>query len=511
MPKQRNVLLICTDEYRGDMLAANGLNPDICTPHMDALAQRGVNAPRHFTTFPKCVPARISMMTGRHTHTDGYRDITKLMPHGTPDLASTLQGEGYELVEFNRNHCWENMLDASHTPPELEPGQKGIRFDHHAWTAEFKPIYERHRSREKFIERVHPQGLERGEGFVNADDRNWSADYAATEMAEHYLETVRNPDRPFFCQVNLGKPHTPYETSESWFSMYDTLNLTRLPDDLPSDAPYCVERQRAVRTGNGPDGLYRAIQTTYMGMCSRIDTLAGQIVAAVDRLGLFEDTLVIFTSDHGDYAGQYGLVEKWDNHFADCLMHVPMIFAGADLPAGQTLAGLSSHADLAPTICDLLGIEPFAGIHGRSLRPAFNGQRVREAVFGNGGHESAMRERFNFYETKNRPAPEDTPESFNDHRKQYPSVGDGKQETYRLFPETMARAKMVRTDRWKYVHRETGDHEFYDLEADRWELNNLFPHADAQHKQAISDLRAKLLDWTLQTDPDRPYVENVGA
>jgi choline-sulfatase len=509
MAGRKNILILCTDEYRGDLLACNGLNPDIRTPHMDALAASGVNFRRHFTTFPKCVPARVSMMTGRYTHTDGYRTIHQLMPHGTPDLASTLQGEDYELVELGRNHCWEHMLAASHKPPELEPGQEGIAFDYHAWTPPFKAIWNKHR---KLSEAAGPHAREpatlaEGRGFVKQRAHADFADEAVTEMAEHFMKDVRDSNRPFFLQVNIGKPHPPYHADDPWFSMYDRQEMMPFPYDLPSNAPLAVERQRAVRSGfDCPEGAFRAIQSTYMGMCSKVDTLMGRLVQALKDAGLWDETVVVLTSDHGDYAGQYGLPEKWDAHFADCLTHVPMILAGGGLPEGRTVDSLTSHVDLAPTLCELTGVEPFAGIHGESMTPAMDGEATRDAVFADGGHEAEMRQRFEGVGRHSQAETStNTPDSF------VPVIdsGKGKQETYRLFPDTMARAKMVRTARWKLVWRETGDHELYDLDADRWEMHNRYP--EPGHDDVKQRLMAKLLDWTLRTDTDRPHQARVGA
>lgn len=508
----KNILILCTDEYRGDLLAANGLNPDIRTPQMDALAARGVNFRRHFTTFPKCVPARISMMTGRYTHTDGYRNIEQHLPLGQPDLASTLREKRYQLVEFGRNHCWENMLEASHRPPELAPDQQGLVFDHHAWTDPFKAIWEKHRKQDRDLERRPPASLEQGLGFVHADNKSWFADEAVTEMTDLFLRDIRDPDRAFFCQVNLSKPHPGYEVGSPWFEMYDRSQMKAFPHQLPANAPYCVQKQREVRTGmDCHDGVFLALQSTYMGMCSKIDSLIGRMIESLEAAGLWEETIVVVTSDHGDYAGQYGLPEKWDTHFPDCLMHVPMVMAGGGLPTGLTVDQLTDHSDLAPTLCELVGVDPFPGIQGRSMRPTIHGRATREAVFGNGGHEPQMRDRFNFYAQRGRPNPTATPESFSPRPDHSDKQVNGKQETYRLFPQSMARAKMVRTLHWKYVHRETGDHELYDLQADRWELCNLYPLDEPGHLAEVSHLRQLLLDWTLRTDPDRPWQAGVGA
>jgi len=504
----RNVIILCTDEYRGDMLSANGRNPDIQTPRMDALAARGVNFSQHYTPFPKCVPARISLMTGRYCHTDGYRNIFQHLPYGIPDLASHLKGKGYELVELGRNHCWENMLQASDSPPSLEAGQKGIVFDHTAWKAgPLKDVWEKRMAKRRNCDVTAgaPETLAEGKGFVWRNDSiGWLEDEAIAAQTIEYLTRVRDRSRPFFLWANLGKPHPQYYVDDPWFSMYDRRKMQPFPYGLPRNPPISLRRQREVRTGtDAPEGLFRAMQSTYMGMCSKVDMLMGRMIDCIEDEGLFEDSIVLLISDHGDFAGQYGLPEKWDTTFTDCLVHVPCAMVAPNLPAGRTARTLTDHTDVPPTICSLLGIEPFAGIHGTSMIPAADGQRTRQAVFADGGHEAEMRSRFNIYEHWKKPAPKADPATG------LVNTGGGKQETYRLYPEAMARAKMVRAEGWKLVHRETGDHELYDLNADPWEMDNIYEEPGTE--EARLELYRLLMDWTLRTDPDRPYQEKVGA
>ena len=123
--RPKNLIILCADEMRGDCLGANQLNGDIQTPHMDALADRGVNLMRHFTTFPKCVPARVSMMTGRYCHTDGFRTIFEHLPADRPNLLKSVLDHGYQTAVFGLNHAWEHMLEASHTRPNSRQDNKG--------------------------------------------------------------------------------------------------------------------------------------------------------------------------------------------------------------------------------------------------------------------------------------------------------------------------------------------------------------------------------------------------
>jgi len=490
--RPRNIIILCTDEMRGDCLGVNGLNPDIRTPHMDQLAADGVNLSRHFASFPKCVPARISLMTGRYSHTDGYRNIFQHLPADQPDVLSTLLDAGYEAAVFGKNHCWAHLLEASHTPPELEPGRRGLRIDHHTWTSPYRAIFDRRRAEHERA--AKPPGsveldrpLTPETDYRGDHDRHWS-DEAYTEQAIHFLSEGRDPRRPFFLQVNIEAPHPAYAVPEPWYSMYDPNRIEPFPHDLPTGAPLSLRAQREHRTGLNPDpALLRKMQAVYYGMISRVDDQIGRIVETIRRQNLWDDSVILLWSDHGDFAGQYGLPEKWDTTFADCLTHVPCVFAGGGLPQGRTVTALTDHTDLAATMLGLVGLEPGWHVHGHDLRPLLSGaiDAVRDAVFADGGHEAPMRRRMQY------------------------DGGNGKQLTYARCPDAMARAKMIRTDRHKLIMRETGDHELYDLRDDRWELNNRY--ADPSLAAVRTELTERLIHWCLRTDPDRPEQERVGA
>lgn len=489
----RHLVVITADEMRGDCLAANGMNPDVETPHLDALARRGVNLRRHFTCFPKCVPARISMMTGRYAHTDAFRDIYRHLPADQPNALRTLSDHGFETAVFGLNHCWEHMLAASHTPPELDPDQTGLRVDHHSWTAGFRELYDHHQAaapdRAAWIDRIDlDRPLTPDQAYDPDVDIHWDSE-AVTQQALRLITETRDPDRRLFLQVNLGPPHPPYAAPEPWLSRFDPDAITPFPHDLPRHAPLALSAQREHRTGHDPDpALLRRMQAVYYAMIARVDEQIGRILQALEDQSLTEDTAVLFTSDHGDFAGQYGLPEKWDTTFADCLTHVPCVWSAPGLPHGQTRDGLTDHTDLAATLLGLLGLDADWTTHGHDLRPLLTGQtdQLRDAVFADGGHEPEMRRRVS--QTKRE---------------------TGKQRTYRFCPDAMARARMIRTPRHKLVVRETGDHELYDLAADRWELDNRYGSPELAGVRA--DLMERLLRWNLETDPDRPHQPTVTA
>jgi arylsulfatase A-like enzyme len=166
--------------------------------------------------------------------------------------------------------------------------------------------------------------------------------------------------------------------------------------------------------------------------------------------------------------------------------------------ATSTWSPLTEHVDLLPTILDLLDLEADWGVHGESLLPIVRGERRKEAVFADGGHEREMWGRFNFSRVDR-----------SGRRRELCS----EQLTYRDCPETMARTKRARADRWKLVMRLAGGNDLYDLARDPYELNNLWGarEADPRLAKAVLDLQQRMIDWCLRTDTDRPCQENVGA
>ncbi|MCC5843989.1 MAG: sulfatase-like hydrolase/transferase [Verrucomicrobia bacterium] len=489
MSVRRNLIIVTVDEMRGDCLGVNGGWPDVSTPHMDALARRGVNLTRHFTTFPKCVPARISLTTGRYSHTDGYRNIFQHLPAGQPDLLSTLIESGYKTALFGKNHCWENVLEATHTPPELAPGQTGHRLDEHSWTNGYKKIYDRVMSEKE----AGPQP--ESEAYVRRNRKY--QDEAFAEQAVHFLREDVDPDRPFYLHVNFNAPHPRYEVEEPWYSRVNRDTLKPFPHDLPLNAPLSMKYQRKIRLGGAVSGeTLREVQAVYFGMIAKVDQLCGRIFNEIEAKGLWDNTVVVFLSDHGDFAGQYGLWEKWDTSFNDCLTRVPMVMVAPDLPVGIDFMGLSDHTDVAPTLCDLLGVPRFAGIQGKSLLPVLRGERSgRGAVFANGGHEKESRKR--------------VIDPFKDEDPALVHIRSDKQQTYLRYPDSMARAKMVRTQTHKLVYRETGDHELYDLTFDPHEMHNRF--GDPALRDVREALLMKLLDWGIRTDTEYPRQTVVSA
>ncbi|MEJ5171030.1 MAG: sulfatase-like hydrolase/transferase, partial [Fimbriimonadales bacterium] len=187
---RRNVILICMDELRGDCLGIAGHRADVRTPHVDALLSQGTVFANHFCVMPKCVPSRISMMTGRYSHTDGFRNIHQHLPAGKPDLVSTLKALGYGVAVFGINHVWEDGFDRV--------------MDVHAWT----PPHDRRWGPDSPFKSPPPETSSRPSPDMPATfhyrgcRRRWFDDLVI-ECALEFIEDRSHWSRPWFLQINL--------------------------------------------------------------------------------------------------------------------------------------------------------------------------------------------------------------------------------------------------------------------------------------------------------------------
>ncbi|MGD2175105.1 MAG: sulfatase-like hydrolase/transferase, partial [Candidatus Brocadiaceae bacterium] len=330
--KAKNVIILSSDEMRGDCPGYMG-NPDCRTPNLDRFAGRAVAFRNHYSVFPKCVPARIAMMTGRYCHTDGFRTIHQHLPNDQPDVMSTLKKHGYETALFGLNHCWENIYGEEHNA-------KGSAYvDYHSFTEGYFPhlLEKEWPVPEPGPDSVEPLGGEQGSDYGRRTEEplTFFCDDNRAQQAIHYLREVRDRSRPFFMQLNLSRPHPGYEVPEPFFSMYDREAIRAWPHAIPENAPLHMRKMRQIRTGwEAPERAFRELQAVYYGMVTKVDQVLGRVLKVIEEQDLFQNSIVLFWVDHGDFAGQYGLPEKWDTCMADCLLHVPFMLWHPDLPRG---------------------------------------------------------------------------------------------------------------------------------------------------------------------------------
>ena len=381
-----NILCICTDQQRYDALGAYG-NPHISTPTIDGLAREGVLFERCYVQSPVCAPARASLVTGRYVHAHGlWANGVALAPH-LPLFPRALADAGYDCGLVGKLHLaaafggrTESRLDDgfgffawSHDPSHPSPENA-----YHRWLAAKFPVL--------YAEAVAAEADRRRQKPSRFDTMPTEAHYSrwVREAALEFLTTGRDPGKPFFLWANFYDPHHPFVAPQEYLDRYDPTALPRPlagPDEPASKPPVQAEASRESYAGYArgfaaysPEELQEVVRA-YYAMITLVDDETRGILDALDALGLAEETLVVFTSDHGEMLGDHRLMLKGPMLYEPAV-RVPLILRWPGrLPAGERRDEIVEWIDLCPTFLDVAGVPPLPGNQGLSLLPLARGDR----------------------------------------------------------------------------------------------------------------------------------------
>ncbi len=394
MPALPHILLITADQMRADAMGCAG-NAAMLTPQLDRLAREGTLCERAYCVNPVCTPSRAALLTGRYPHCTGAWNIGVAVKEDEVTLGDHLRPLGYRCVGNGKMHF----------RPQRTPDLKG-------WGQDEDPA-RRDRPRQRdgtyygFDEVHNTEDNMVGEylDWLRATAPEWGKnphgnrpDGQTTELGsilppelhqthwvgERSVETIRrhDPARPLFMWTSFVDPHHPWNAPARYVDMYRGRALPAPPRRAGElDArPAHLRRQegRGYWPGGGEEHKHTAaeiqnIRRNYYAMVTFIDEEVGRLRAALEARGMWENTLVVFTADHGELLGDHGLLYKgpW---LYECLMRVPMILRGPGVPAGRRCDALMENADVLPTLLDLAGQAVPYGVQGRSLRPVLAGQ-----------------------------------------------------------------------------------------------------------------------------------------
>ena len=488
MSTRPHILIFNPDQWRGDVLGHMG-DPAVHTPTLDRAVTEDFVSFRHaFCQNPVCTPSRCSFMTGWYPHVRGHRTMYHMLhpERGEPVLLKQLKDSGYCVWWGGKNDLvpgqdgYAAYCDVKHTAKTNVPGNHD------------KVFYERRGPRDgdnfySFYLGEYPQPTD-GQPFQDGD---WSHVRGACEFIRGYAG-----EKPLCVYLPLTYPHPPYVCERPY---YGTTDRGKLPRRIVPPADWGTKpellRQLVARQhlSSWTEERWNELRGTYYDMCMRVDAQFAQVLQALKEAGIYDDTAVLFFSDHGDFTGSYGLVEKTQNTFEDCLTRVPFL---AKPPRGRGVKPRVSEAmveliDFTATVYDVAGIDPGYSHFGRSLWPVVAGETdaLRDAVFCEGGR---------------RPDEE--------HCKELQSDSSGNPDGW-YYPRLMAQrtgdvghcaAAMCRTKTHKYVRRLNESDEFYDLARDPGERANRI--GDPAYASAIAALKDRMLRWYHETADVVPFA-----
>lgn len=470
-----NFIIFQPDELRAESVGCYG-HPLAPTPNIDALAAQGTRFDQCHVQHSVCTPSRCSMMTGWYPHVRGHRTLWHLLRPDEPNMLNYLKQAGYTVLMYGKNDLLAQASFADSVTDAKSHG--GGKFGKNPFAVDDPRYY-------SFLFDPYDGPLEE------------HGDYANVHAAIDFLRA--KPTEPFCIFLPLTFPHCPYSAPQPWHDMIDPDDLPALrPADLPNRPEFhALIRQYRHIDQLSPaeqDKLLRKIQAVYLGMTGFIDRLLGELLTALDESGLADSTTVTFTSDHGDYAGDYGLVEKWPSACEDIITRVPLIVRTPDGKAGHVVNEPMELFDLMATTLEQAGIavehSHFARSYTQELQGA-TGDPSRVAIT-EGGY---ARHEPHCFEGR----PDRDVFARNAQNIYYPK-GQQQQD----HPDSVGRVVAMRTTTHRFVYRPTGQCELYDLATDPQELYNLYD--DPDHAEVQRALEQQLLIWLVQTSDVTPFV-----
>lgn len=463
--KKPNILFIMCDQMRWDALRCNG-NDNIETPHLDRLAASGVNFTNSLTPNPICIPARASLTTGCYPHKcTGIKENNGTIKDGFPLLGEEMDRRDYETYVAGKLHY----------SPYSPPGEK--RTTHGLKTVE---LAESGRILSKFdpegklsgLEDYHDYlhtvgwgGYERGHGMGNNDVYpaaspipqehyvdTWVAD-RSLDMMKHHLE--QKSDKPFFMWTSFPKPHSAFDPPRPYDEMYD-------PRDMPAPTgnmgilkdrgldQFVQNHYKYIWDKLSP-ASQKVIKAFYYGLISHQDHQVGKLLDFLDAQGLKENTIVVFTSDHGEMLGDFGMYFK--KNFYNGSVRVPLMISWPGTIKPQKSDELVGLQDLLPTLLSLTGTP---------LEQEVDGKDLSCQLLGGTNEQSA---------------------SIRDYY--IAQCGDDPQQQYMVLDKT-----------WKFIYNQRGSvEELYHQQEDVAELNNLADYNDPAIQTVKDQMKQYLIDW----------------
>lgn len=476
-----NILLICTDQQRGDSLRTTGATWAV-TPNLDRLAGQGALFRNCYVQNPVCSPSRASLFTGKYVASHGLYANGVPLPAHQPLFTRTLADAGYDCGMIGKQHL--SPCDSWQSEPRQDDGYRVFEWSHGPNHRALENEYHRwlRKSQPDVYHSVFPdKGANENTEYGNRAKTGTPIDRVSKEahyshwVADRAINFIEHPrdTEPFCLVANFFDPHHPFGAPQEFRDMIDTDSIpapNTYPDELnDKPAPHRDYSEKSY-SGTAPGfqdysaDEIKEIRAQYWAMIALIDYEVGRILDALDLHGLADNTLVVFTSDHGEMLGNHQQLLKGPQLYDD-LTRVPLIarWPGV-IKAGTDVDALVQWVDLPATLLDVAGCAKDRSVQGESIIPLATGNN------GNWRHWALSEYRYSGFKT-----------------------------------DPLLMTTMLRYNEWKLIvwhgspaTRAARDGELYNLAEDPGELNNLFHHPD--YAQVRLQMKSRLLDVMAETE-----------
>ena len=471
-----NILFILSDQHNAKVLGHRG-HPDVLTPNLDKLASEGVRFENAITQNPICTPSRVTWLSGQYCHNHGYYGLSGPKPTGLPSALGHFRRNGYRTGAIGKIHCPEYWVeDDSDFFHETCGTSIGGRSPKYAAYLEERNIthLEDHGGMQEFG-KDGQQTVEGRPSKVSYEDgqEGWVARESISFMEECAKDGI-----PFFLHVSLPKPHQCYTPAQQFWDLYDEDKLTLPPNadyEMTGKAPHLRQMAEGWRSRKWQlfepktfeAGRLRKLHG-YLGNISHVDHSVGELMSFLAEHGISDNTIVVYSSDHGDYACEHGIMEKAPGICSDAITRIPYIWRWPGrFPAGIAAHELVETVDFTATVCGLAGIEPLETSDGKNISHLLKGESG---------------------------------------------------EVHRVACTEFAWSKSIRKGDYRFVYypkemfREEypdGFCELYNVKKDPWEMTNLA--LEHTFKDKVAEMTQELVRWIITTTRPTTVLPSIGA
>ncbi|MFG0335242.1 MAG: sulfatase [Maioricimonas sp. JB049] len=460
-----NIIFIITDQQRFDTIAELGF-PHMETPHLDRLVREGTTFTNCHITAASCAPSRASLFTGYYPHTTGVLKNADLWRHS---WIEQLADSGYRCVNIGKMHSYPY-----HTPLGFHERYVVENKDRYLEERWFFDEWDKALRARGHVKQQREQYRQRADYRQALGAFDWElpedlhSDMFVGDMATWWINTYP-VTQPLFLQIGFPGPHPPYDPIPRYAQRYMEKDLPLLDvtqEELDAQ-PAALKELRQHNNEVDHDSVVLDLDPSqeqrhrqrayYLANVTMIDEKIGEILRSLDQRGYLENSVVIFTSDHGDCLTDHGHSQKWTMY--DIITRMPMIvWSPGRFEAGRRIDGLCSQFDIGPAILELAGLEPAPDMEARSLLPALEGNnwQPRDYVFAEQAKDGIL-----------------------------------------TGTEFMT---MVRSADWKLVHfLDQPDGQLFDLAADPDEVDNLWDSGDPADQSRKHELLDELREWRIRS------------